>query len=132
MNTMTGDFHHARRPDGRIALKLTIASTAAVTAVLLVAGPASAAKPDDHAPGLRSNMGLCSSFLAKLDPPVFGGETLGGNARSGVNHLIKRIGPMLPDAPHSPGDLYKVRAHQHPDAPAEQECTPRPPVGPRP
>ncbi len=74
-------------------------------------------------------MGLCSAYLAQLDPPVFMGDTLGGNARSGVNLLIKLIGPLLPDDLQSPGDLYKIRAHEHPTGSAQDECLPRPPVG---
>jgi hypothetical protein len=79
--------------------------------------------------GQRSNLGLCSPYLAGLDAPVFAGETLGGNARSGVNLLIKLIGPMLPDQLNSPGELYRIRAHEHPTDSAQDECLPRPPVG---
>lgn len=72
-------------------------------------------------------MGLCSPFLGGLpavtDP--FTGEMLGGNARSGVNLLINRYGLLQPDQLENPGQLYRVRAHEHPTAPAEVECLPR-------
>lgn len=91
----------------------------------LLAGPAQAA-PEAPA-GTPSNMGLCSPFLAGLPAPVdpVTGEVLGGNARSGVNQLIIRFGELQPDALSSPGELYKVRAREHPVGPAEQECLPR-------
>ncbi len=91
----------------------------------LLAGPAQAA-PEAPA-GTPSNMGLCSPFLAGLPAPVdpVTGEVLGGNARSGVNQLIVRYGELQPDALSNPGELYKVRAREHPLAPAEQECLPR-------
>ena len=85
--------------------------------------------PGSASSGQRSNLGLCSPYLAGLDSPVFAGETLGGNARSGVNLLIKLIGPMLPDQLNSPGELYRIRAHEHPTDSAQDECLPRPPVG---
>lgn len=88
-----------------------------------VAGPALAEPPS----GTQSNMGLCSPFLAgmpSLVDPVTG-ELLGGNARSGVNQLIIRYGELQPDALSNPGELYKIRAREHPTAPAEQECLPR-------
>lgn len=93
-------------------------SAAALAAVVANAPSAGA--------GERSNLGLCSPYLAGLDAPVFAGESLGGNARSGVNLLIKALGPMLPDHLDSPGELYRIRAREHPDAPASQECLPRP------
>lgn len=90
---------------------------------LAVAGPAQA----EPLPGTQSNLGLCSPFLAGLPSPVdpITGEPLGGNARSGVNQLIIRYGELQPDALSSPGELYKIRAREHPSAPAEQECLPR-------
>lgn len=88
-----------------------------------VAGPAAA----DPVPGTASNLGLCSSYLADRPAPLdpLTGGPLGGNARSGVNLLIQRYGAMLPDAPTSPGDLYRDRAQEHPDRPAQVECEPR-------
>jgi hypothetical protein len=72
-------------------------------------------------------MGLCSPFLAALpaltDP--FTGETLGGNTRSGINLLIKRYGQLQPDRLENPGQLYSVRAREHPTASAEEECLAR-------
>jgi hypothetical protein len=101
----------------------------ASAALLIAAAPAAGAAPgEDPSAGQRSNLGLCSPYLASLDAPVIGGEALGGNARSGVNLLIKLIGPTLPDELDSPGELYRIRAHQHPDAPASIECVPRPPT----
>lgn len=90
---------------------------------LAVAGPAQA----EPLPGTQSNLGLCSPFLSGLPSPVdpVTGEPLGGNARSGVNQLIIRYGEPQPDALSSPGELYKIRAREHPSAPAEQECLPR-------
>jgi hypothetical protein len=108
-----------------------VAATAAVTTLALggltaLAGPAVA----DPEPGKASNMGLCSSYLGKLPAPTwppFGPdqETLGGNARSGVNLIIVNYGHMLHDSPANPGELYRVRARQHPTDPAEVECTKR-------
>ena len=61
-----------------------------------------------------SNMGLCSPFLAKA------------GVRADVNHLIREIGPFLPDGPYnSPGELYRIRAREHPNAPAAAECLQR-------
>ncbi|MEO6651278.1 MAG: hypothetical protein ABIP17_01305 [Ilumatobacteraceae bacterium] len=61
-----------------------------------------------------SNMGLCSPFLAKL------------GFRADVNHLIREIGAFLPDGPFSsPGELYRIRAREHPNAPAAAECLQR-------
>jgi len=102
---------------------------AALGTVVLTAPAAHADTTTDPSVGQRSNMGLCSPYLAGLDAPVFAGDTLGGNARSGVNLLIKRIGPLLPDQLGSPGELYRVRAHEHPTDSAQDECLPRPPVG---
>jgi hypothetical protein len=58
-----------------------------------------------------------------VDPVT--GDLLGGNARSGVNQLIIRYGQLQPDELSNPGELYKLRAREHPSAPAEQECLPR-------
>jgi hypothetical protein len=106
-------------------------------ALLLLAAPAAfafaaaapaAAAGDGPPPGAPSNMGLCSPYLAGLPAPVspLTGEVLGGNARSGVNLLIKQIGPLLPDELQNPGQLYKIRAKEHPTDGAQQECLPRP------
>lgn len=111
---------------------LTRVATPAVALALPVAlaGPAGAA-PADGPVGARSNMGLCSPYLASLAAPAdpLTGETLGGNARSGVNLLIKEIGPLLPDHLQSPGQLYRVRAQEHPADSAQAECLPRPAPG---
>ena len=106
---------------------LTRSGTTAATLTVVLVGTIIAAGQAhaEPAPGVRSNMGLCSSYLAGLPAPVFppaGTEPLGGNARSGVNLIIKDYGERLVDQPSSPGDLYKVRARQHPTAPAEVEC----------
>lgn len=81
----------------------------------------------DPLPGTQSNLGLCSPYLgglpAVLDPIT--GDALGGNARSGVNLLIKRYGMLQPDQLANPGQLYRVRAHEHPTASAEDECLQR-------
>lgn len=100
-------------------------SLALVMGAFGVAGPAQAAP--SAPPGTPSNMGLCSPFLAGLPSPLdpVTGEPLGGNARSGVNLLIIRYGELQPDALSNPGELYKIRAREHPSAPAEQECLPR-------
>lgn len=104
----------------RVASSVTL-----LVGALTVAGPAWAAP--SAPPGTPSNMGLCSPFLAGLPAPLdpVTGDTLGGNARSGVNQLIVRYGELQPDALSSPGELYRVRAREHPSAPAEQECLPR-------
>ncbi len=68
-------------------------------------------------PSSASNMGYCSSYLARLEVPGV------GNVRAEVNQVIKDFGDVLGLA--SPGDLYRVRAHQHVNGPAPQECTPR-------
>jgi hypothetical protein len=98
----------------------------AAVAVVLVATVMGAGQAQaEPAPGIRSNMGLCSSYLAGLPAPVFppaSGDVLGGNARSGVNLIVKDYGFLLEDHPASPGELYRVRARQHPTASAEDEC----------
>jgi hypothetical protein len=99
----------------------TLSALISSCATVFAAGQAHA----DPAPGVRSNMGLCSPYLAGLPAPVFppaGSEPLGGNARSGVNLFLTGYGELLSDQPSSPGELYKVRAQQHPTAPAEVEC----------
>jgi hypothetical protein len=85
-----------------------------VAAVLLPVGVAHADPDGGPAQSRVSNMGLCSAFLAHL------------GARAEVNHLIREIGPYLPDGPFdSPGELYRIRAREHPDAPAAVECLAR-------
>jgi hypothetical protein len=84
---------------------------------VLIGAPAGSvfADPNDT-PALEhvSNMGLCSAFLAQI------------GVRAEVNHLLKEIGPVLPDGPYnSPGELYRIRAQQHPNASAAQECVQR-------
>jgi hypothetical protein len=65
--------------------------------------------------GKASNMGLCSAFLGQV------------GARADVNELLREFGPFLPDGPFdSPGELYRIRAQEHPNADAEDECLQRP------
>jgi hypothetical protein len=78
---------------------------------LVVAGGAVVAGPAAADNDGRSNMGLCSSYLGHLQ------------VRDDVNALIREFGDQLGIA--SPGELYSVRAHQHENGPAEQECSPR-------
>lgn len=102
------------------------ASLVLATSLLGVSAYATPAMAEAPA-GAPSNLGLCSPFLGSLDPvtdPVTG-ETLGGNARSGVNLLINRYGMLQPDQLANPGQLYSVRAHEHPTASAADECLPR-------
>jgi hypothetical protein len=81
---------------------------------MLPAGIAHADPDGGPAAPVVSNMGLCSPFLAKI------------GVRAEVNHLIREIGPFLPDGPYnSPGELYRVRAREHPEAPAAVECLQR-------
>jgi len=111
-----------------MVLSRSSAATAVVAIAIIVTGAAAGQAHAEPAPGIRSNMGLCSSFLAGLPAPVFppaGTEPLGGNARSGVNLIVKDYGWLLDDQPASPGELYRVRAQQHPTAPAEVECQQR-------
>lgn len=97
----------------------TAVATAFVTAGIAIPGAALAAGTNPGttpAKPVVSNMGLCSAFLGQL------------GVRDDINHMVKEIGPFLPDGPYnSPGELYRIRARQHPDAPAETECTARPP-----
>lgn len=101
-----------------------ITALAPLVCLLAVAPAPAAAAPS---PGAPSNLGLCSPYLASLpavtDP--FTGESLGGNTRSGVNLLIKRYGMLQPDRLENPGQLYRIRAHEHPTASAEDECLQR-------
>lgn len=118
-------------PRARGTTRVLAAIGCSLAAGVALAAPASAAADNaggQPATGERSNLGLCSPYLAGLDAPVdpFTGEVLGGNARSGVNLLIKILGPMLPDHLDTPGELYRVRAQEHPTGPAESECLPRP------
>lgn len=90
--------------------------------ILVVAALPGAASAEARDPGetparaVVSNMGLCSAYLGQI------------GVRSDVNHLVKDLGPVLPDGPFdSPGELYRIRARQHPNASAEAECVQRPP-----
>lgn len=94
--------------------------TKTVASVLIVAatiGVGSTANAD--VPPTASNIGLCSSFLAQLTAPD------GTNVRASVNHVIKAFGNAFTPPLDSPGDLYKVRAHQHVNGAVADECTPR-------
>ena len=97
-------------------MRVKIASVALVAAGALVAGA-----PQAHAdvPSTASNLGLCSSYLARLDVPG------AGHVRAEVNHVIKQFGGAFDPPLANPGDLYKVRSHQHVNGPAAQECAPR-------
>jgi hypothetical protein len=64
---------------------------------------------DTPAAPVVSNMGLCSAFLGQL------------GVRDFVNHLIKS-GVFEVD---TPGELYRIRAREHPGRPAEVECLAR-------
>ena len=77
----------------------------ALGVAMTTAGPAAA---DNDG---RSNMGLCSSYLGQLQ------------VRDDVNALIREFGGVLGIS--SPGELYSVRAKQHENGPAAQECSPR-------
>ncbi len=106
---------------------VALAAAAVAVTALASAAPAQAAA-GGSTDGARSNLGLCSPFLAGLPAPVdpVTGATLGGNARSGVNLLIQRYGEQQPDHLANPGQLYRVRAHEHPTDSAAEECLPRP------
>lgn len=91
---------------------------AAVATVALGTPSASADQPPPEFG--RSNMGLCSSFLAQLDPPPGG-----SNVRALVNHLIIDAPPGTFEV-DTPGELYRVRAKQHVNGPAPLECLKRP------
>jgi hypothetical protein len=95
-----------------------VAVAIAATAVLLLAVPSASADQPPPEFG-RSNMGLCSSFLAQLEPPP--GES---NVRAFVNHLITQSPPGTFEV-DSPGELYRVRAKQHINGPAPLECLQR-------
>jgi hypothetical protein len=93
----------------------------AALVALVIGGAIVAGAPAAHAdvPSTASNLGLCSSYLAQLDVPG------AGNVRAEVNHVIKQFGGAFDPPLANPGELYKVRAHQHVNGPAPQECTPR-------
>lgn len=89
--------------------------------VLGTAPAAGAARNPGETPARSrvSNMGLCSAYLGQL------------GARAQVNALVRKLGPFLPDGPFdSPGELYRIRARQHPNSTAELECEQRPPPPP--
>lgn len=99
----------------------TVVTLLVMTAAAVPATAAGAAQDpgDTPARGAVSNMGLCSAYLGQL------------GVRADVNELVREFGPFLPDGPFdSPGELYRIRARQHPDASAEQECERRPPPAP--
>lgn len=101
-----------------------VAATKLVTAALvalLISGGVALGAPSAQAevPSTASNLGLCSSYLARLDVPG------AGNVRAEVNHVISAFGGSFDPPLASPGDLYKVRAHQHVNGPAPKECAPR-------
>jgi hypothetical protein len=87
-----------------------------VALAALVAVPVGSATPPP--PGQQpyeagaSNMGMCSSFLAKL------------GVRDDINHLIQD-NPGLFDGAQHPGDLYSVRAKQKENLPPPLECLKR-------
>lgn len=93
--------------------------TAAVAlgALAAFASAASADQPTDDFG--RSNMGLCSAFLAHLESPDGA-----SNVRALVNHLIQNAPPGTFEVT-TPGELYRVRAKQHVNAPAPLECLQR-------
>lgn len=100
-------------------MKRTVAVAVATAAAVVVLGaPGASAEPPPPEFG-RSNMGLCSSFLAQLDVPG------AGNVRALVNHLITESPPGTLEV-DTPGELYRVRAKQHVNGPAPIECLERP------
>lgn len=62
-------------------------------------------------PSTASNLGVCSSYLGQLQ------------VRDDVNHAIQENGQAY--GLDSPGELYRVRAHQHVNGTPEQECVQR-------
>ena len=96
-------------------VRTLLVGAVAAAAVLCGAAPAwaGAAAPGHDGP---SNMGVCSPYLASLPAP-----SGTGNVRSLVNHLVLS-GAFGVD---TPGELYRVRAKQHVNAPPEIECAPR-------
>lgn len=87
-----------------------------------LAGGAQAASAAPKNPGQTravshvSNMGLCAPYLGQL------------GVRPMVNELGRTYGPFLPDGPYENlGELYRTKAHEHPNASAESECVPRTP-----
>jgi hypothetical protein len=82
------------------------------TSLIAVAPTAASQNPGDTpARGEASNMGLCSAFLGQLQ------------ARDDVNRILKERGGLL--GIDSPGELYRIRAQEHPDASAADECLQR-------
>lgn len=87
----------------------------ALLASVALAATASPVSADGQDPGDTpagphvSNMGLCSAFLGQL------------GVRDFVNHLILS-GAFEVD---TPGELYRIRAREHPGRPAEVECLAR-------
>jgi hypothetical protein len=97
--------------------RVALATLLAAGTIVLGSGPAlGAAKNPGETPAkpVVSNMGLCSPFLGQL------------GVRPEVNRLVRELGPFLPDGPFdNTGELYRLRAQQHPNATAEQECLAR-------
>ncbi len=100
----------------RIVLVLWLVFMAAV--MVASAFPAFAEPPSDPSQKVldngASNLGVCSSFLGGLQ------------VRDDVNHLVKAQGY------DDPGELYKVRAQEHPGKEGypnrptpKEECRPR-------
>ena len=101
----------------RRAAVVVVGAVVTVSALPGSAGAEPADPGDTPARAVVSNMGLCSAYLGHR------------GVRSDVNHLVREFGPFLPDGPFdSPGELYRIRARQHPDATAETECVQRPPT----
>jgi hypothetical protein len=100
-------------------MKRTVIVAAVAGVAILWGAPGASAQqpPPDFG---RSNMGLCSSFLAQLEPPPGA-----SNVRALVNHLITQAPPGTFEV-DTPGELYRVRAKQHVNGPAPQECLERP------
>jgi hypothetical protein len=94
--------------DWGFTLKQGIRASLCLAVVAVAATGAGAAGAGNEG---RSNMGLCSSYLGQLQ------------VRDDVNAIIRQFGDQLGIG--SPGELYRVRAKQHVNGPAEQECSPR-------
>jgi hypothetical protein len=103
---------------GEFMKRTAAVAIATAAAALLLAAPSASAEQPPPEFG-RSNMGLCSSFLAQLDPPP--GES---NVRALINHLITQSPPGTFEV-DTPGELYRVRAKQHINGPAPLECLQR-------
>jgi hypothetical protein len=96
--------------------RVTLGAALVVGPVLVAPAAWADAPPSDFG---RSNMGLCSPFLAQLPPPAGG-----GTVRALINHLILTA-PEGTYEVETPGELYRVRAKQHVNDPAPLECLKR-------